>query len=872
MPLAIGAQLGPYEVMAAIGAGGMGEVYRARDGRLGRDVALKVLPEVFARRTDRLARFEREARAAGALSHPNILSVYDVGSHDGRPYVVFELLEGGTLRTRLRGAALTIRKSLEVAAQAAHGLDAAHAKGIVHRDLKPENLFLTTDGVVKIVDFGLAKLEDEPALPASDEDTPSAWPWRTSTGVVLGTAAYMSPEQARGDAVDGRSDIFALGAVLYEMLAGAAAFERKTRPETMVAVLSEDPPDLARKRPGVPPAVAALVRRCLEKDPADRFQSARDLAFALETLAPGADAQPSGSARRLRLRGRPRATLLAATGLIVAAAAVGWWLGMRGLLDPTRDLGVPYQITSDPGKEVDPALSPDGSLVAYASDRSGNDEIWISDVHGGAAVQLTEDPAIDKSPAWLPDGSALLFESDRGGSSGIWKVPRLGGSAVLVVADARSPAVSPDGKWLAFARGQPDAARIVLAPLSDASSGRPLTGDGDGLFGHNHPAWSPDGSRLCYADYTDLWLVSVSGGPAWRLTSAHAHDDSPVWSANGREIFFSSRREGTLALWVVRASGGTPKRLTLGTGPENEPSFSGDGRRLAFSTSVQTGNVAIVDLRSRQLQRTRGVRDETEPAISPDKRMVVFPANSEGVYDLWAQPLDEGRPVGAMRRLTDSPGDKSCPVFSPDGRWIAFTQILDGQRDIFAIPASGGPARRLTESPAQDMYPAFSADGSRLAFASDRAGHLSIWALKVADGSPVGEATRLTFGSQADFMPWWSPDGRSLAFGRLEGQTVGIWLTSADAPQPPRRLATAPNALMLRWIDGGLFAAARWGSEGVSLRRLDLRTGGAIPLDPPLALASRPFDISRDASLVAFDDRPTRGDIWVLEGGPASRR
>jgi serine/threonine protein kinase len=486
MPLAVGSQLGPYEVVAALGAGGMGEVYRARDTRLGRDVAVKVLPEAFAARADRLARFEREARAAGALAHPNILAVHDVGGHEGRPYVVFELLEGSTLRERLHsGDRLPLRKCLEIALQVAHGLDAAHAKGIVHRDLKPENLLVTKDGVVKILDFGLAKLQGEPEILAgSSVSTQSEAPWRTEAGSLLGTAGYMSPEQVRGHAVDHRSDVFSLGAVLHEILAGEPAFLRATRPETLLAILGEDPPDLARVRPPVPPAVRALVRRCLEKDPGERFQSARDLAFATEGLLSGSeslDTSPAAGASAISRRWSPRRgwAVAALAALVPLAATSGWLLRGRGAA-PT--LGTPRQITSDSGWEAEPALSPDGSFVAYVSDRSGNPDVWVSDVRGGDPLRLTDDPASDTSPAWLPDGSAIVFVSDRGGEPAVWKAPRLGGSATHLLANAWDPAVSPDGSRIAFARPGPSGySRIAVASLSAPTLATVVTGEEDGV-------------------------------------------------------------------------------------------------------------------------------------------------------------------------------------------------------------------------------------------------------------------------------------------------------------------------------------------------------------------------------------------------------
>src|SRR5690348_15521739 len=337
MSLTSGTKLGPYEIQAAIGAGGMGEVYRARDTRLGRDVALKLLPESFAREGDRLHRFEQEARAVAALSHPNILAVFDVGQQNGSPYLVSELLEGETLRAVLDAGALSQRKAIEYGVQIAQGLATAHEKGIVHRDLKPENVFVTKDARIKILDFGLAKVAQKASAATSDGATMTSS--HTAMGVVMGTASYMAPEQVRGEQVDARTDIFAFGAVLYEMVSGKRAFRRDTAAETMTAVLKEDPPELTDTGHPVPPILDRIVRRCLEKNPEQRFQSAKDLSFALSALS-GTDS--SAAARIVKAQTKVPAWLRAAAGLLVVVAALLTWLVTnRSTAEPPMQFAIP---------------------------------------------------------------------------------------------------------------------------------------------------------------------------------------------------------------------------------------------------------------------------------------------------------------------------------------------------------------------------------------------------------------------------------------------------------------------------------------------------------------------------------------------------
>jgi eukaryotic-like serine/threonine-protein kinase len=878
MAVAAGTRLGPYEVLSPLGAGGMGEVYRARDSRLGREVAVKVLPEAFATSDERLRRFEREVSVTGALNHPNIVAVHDVGSHEGRPYVVYELLEGRTLREVLQAASRpTARKSAELALQMARGLAAAHEKGIVHRDLKPENLFVAPDGRLKILDFGLAKREDDgdvpPASDAADLDLSAqpTEPWHTSPGMRLGTLAYMSPEQVRGVPIDHRADIFSFGAVLYEMLSGTPAFLRPTRSETLAAILAEDPPGLSDHGPAPPPALQALVWRCLEKAPGERFQAARDLAFALETMLSGSEPSDRASGGSGSRRRRP-ALLASGAVLLAVVATVGLVLwspraGPGGLPD-----WVPRQLTSDPGWEAEPSLSADGSLVAYTSSRSGNADVWVVDARGGTSLRLTDDPASDRSPAWFPDGSALAFVSDRLGENGIWKVPRLGGLAVLLVPDAEDPAVSPDGTRIAFSRrdrsGQP---RIAVAPLADVSHPTVLTGDDDGAWEHRHPAWSPDGTTLCYADFRDLWLAPAGGGRTRRLTSDHAKDAHPAWSADGRHVYFSSWRDRTLALWRVAATGGPPVRMSLGTGPEAEPSLSRDGTRLAYSTHAVQTDIVLLDTRTHERHEVPGFLEASTPAISPDGGRVVFTSERNGATDLWVQPLSHGRPEGGPLRLTGEPGNEVVPAVSPDGRWIAYGRVLGERRDICVIPASGGRPVTFSNGPGLEMHPTWSPDGSRLAFVSDRGGGSHVWVRGVRDGAPVGGARQLTSGEGADVLPAWSPDGSTIALIRSQGTATEVWSVGTEAPFVARRLTRGADARFVRWeaATRSLLVSGMWGTRTVGLRRVSAPGGEATAFAPAVDLgdpdAFGDFDLSADGRLLAFVRYQRRGDVWLLE-------
>jgi eukaryotic-like serine/threonine-protein kinase len=886
MTLATGTRLGPYEILAPLGAGGMGEVYRARDQRLGREVAVKVLPDAVTAHPDRLIRFEQEARAVSALNHPGILAVHDVGDHEGLPFMVLELLEGQTLRDALAAGRLPLSKVLDRALQIARALAAAHDKGVVHRDLKPANIFVTRDGRTKILDFGLAKLEGRE--PSSDEggdhtDDAATAQLLTDPGKMVGTAGYMSPEQVRGEPVDHRSDIFAFGCVLYEMVTGRRAFQGKTKADTLAAVLHDDPEGLTGAEGALSPGLRTLVSRCLEKNPDERFQSARDLAFALETASVSSEiSRPAELALRRRPpRGRARQILWGVGALTVVLAVVVAVLSRSpGVFEPPSVGWTSRQLTSDPGWEREPALSPDGSLVAFSSDRSGNSEIWVIETHGGTPLRLTDDPANDRSPAWFPDGRALLFVSDRGGGQAIWKVPRLGGAAELLLENAESPAVSPDGSRLAFCRRDAHGLmRIAVAPLADLSRAVVLTSDQDGLWNHEDPAWSPDGRTLSYADARDLWLVPSTGGKARQLTNEGATDSHPAWSPDGRWIYFSSMRGGSSALWRIAAKGGAQERITLGTGPEAEPNLGPSGQRIAYSTLLVNPDVVILDLETGASTRIPGLREEHEPTFSPDGRRLVFSSDRSGSYDLWVQRLEGGRLEGEPVRLTEQPGNENVPAFSPDGRWIAYGRVLEGQRDIWIVPSTGGQPTRFTEDAAVDVEPAWSPDGSRIAFVSNRSGGYHLWAAPVSDAKPAGEAVPLTSGDWTDRFPTWSPDGDSMAFLRDIGEITEVWVLPTLGGGAPRQITHGAKACFLRWERGRgtLLVAGKWGAPAVSLRRVST-SGDVLPLARAVVLGETEiqgefvgaFDVSGDGRYLAFVKHEIRGDVWLLEPGGGS--
>ncbi len=852
----------------------MGEVYRARDTRLERDVALKVLPDEVSSDAERRARFEREAKAVAALSHPNILAIHDVGDHAGTAFAVMELLDGQTLRDRLSGGALPARKAGEIGAQIAHGLAAAHEKGIVHRDVKPENVFITTDGRVKVLDFGLARQE----RPAEDGTRSPTRTRGTDPGTVLGTAGYMSPEQVRSQATDARSDIFSFGAVLYEMLTGRRPFKRDTAAETMTAILKEDPPELLSASGLLPAGLERIVRHCLEKQPAERFQSARDLAFDLEAAFGSGASGPTGPAAAAARASRwwPLAAGLA---LLAAGFGVGR-LGRNGPRSGSTST-LFTQITDLPGLESHPSLSPDGRSLLYVGDARGNDDIYLLRIGGRKPINLTEDsPVDDGAPAFSPDGSQIAFRSERAGG-GIFVMGATGESVRRVTDYGYDPAWSPDGQQLAVAMeplGDP-MSRVggsQLWAVRTTGEGKRLISEGDGMG----PKWSPDGRRIAYWGVRpstwqrDLWTVAADGSGAKAgaiaLTDDASIDWGVEWSPDGRFLYFSSNRGGTmnlLRLPIDPRSGaalGAPEPVTTPAAWAGSVSFAKNGRQFAFGTR---------DWRA----------DAWKVSFDPDREAL------------------QGRPLPILRGQPLQELD-----WSPEGTSLVFARRGLPWEGLGVVRADGSGYAQLTDASFQHRNPRWSPDGQRLSFQSQRGG-VQAWVMRT-DGSALQQVS----GTEEANTPVWSPDGQRIAVGVRGG--VALLDPSPPAPgEPIERLAIggfqgvgivwswSPDG---RWllcapqeIPGGLFLysfearslrkldeseeAARWLPDSrrilfnkrgavilldtVTGRRKELLPQGTLPHEG----AFTTFSVTRDGRSIAYLEARREGDIWLADFGGA---
>jgi len=862
-----------FEILEELGRGGMGVVFRARDLQLEREVVLKRPHLDLLDRPGFRARFMGEARASSKLMHPNIVTVFEVLEDHDVPWLVMELIDGASLRSLLSGhRPLPIENVLEYAEGLTDALRVAHTGGILHRDINPNNILVGKDGRARLSDFGLARARVE--LEEKGWYSEGSTLDRTSGGIV-GTRGYMSPEQALGKPVDPRSDIFSLGVVFYEMCTGEAAFARPGSSDWLDALLHREPPSISTLNAEVPSEFQGIVHKAMAKRPFQRHQNANEMLLDLRASRRRLQTDSSHSGPLPLPRQLSRRTWFGIAGL--AAATIVTFGVLQRASNPSNPgpaLGPTHQrLTTEPGWEGEPAISPKGNMIAYSSDQSGNLDIWIVHASGGNALQLTTDPSSDTDPTWYPDGSRIVFVSDRGGERAIWRIPPLGGVPALLVPNAQDPAVSPDGQGIAFARSGPSGLlRIHVAPLDDPSTARVLTGDDDGQWDHENPTWSPDGRTLCYGGFRDLWLVPVDGGSPSRLAAEDTRDSDPVWSADGKQIIFNSGRDNSLALWRIEIDGSRPERLTAGTSDEGQPSLSLDGRWLAYSTRESNPDIVVLDRQTGNRESIVGATLENEPAIAPDGRSLVFMSDRRGTFDLWLQSLLDGRPNGTPRRLTDHPGIAAVPDFSPDGRWIAYFRVLEGQLDIWVVPVEGGLPQRFTDHPATDVHPSFSPDGTRLAFVSNRDGVNNIWVAPVAEGRRTGEPWQLTHGESVHNFPRWSADSRRIACIIEYGIENDVFIVDPNSEGPPVQVTRGARAVNAIWDPSGdeMLVSGTWGSDRVTLRRVAVPDGTSRPFEPVLDLGPEDsnaglFALDAGGRLLVYVVEERRGDVWLTE-------
>jgi len=881
MPLASATRLGPYEIVAPLGAGGMGEVYRARDTRLGREVALKVLPPEMAFDPTRRARFEQEARAAAALNHPNIVGLHDVGEADDVCYIVSELVPGETLAGIVERGPVPTKKLLDLAVQIADGMAAAHAARITHRDLKPANIMVTPEGRAKILDFGLAK-QAAPAAPSS-EDTLTVVQ-QTEPGMIMGTVAYMSPEQARGKPADHRSDQFSFGLILYEMAAGRKSFDKPEAVEVMAAILSEEPAPIERN---IPAPLRWLIDRCLAKEPADRYESTRDLFQDLrhirdhlaETTASQATAgMPTAPRRRIRWQ-------WAAVGVLALAAAAGAGLYLSGpkFPDQSRYRFTPFAF--DPIGQALPIWSPDGKAVAYAgyAATSQPNQIFVRYLDSPAPVQITSGPDSVEPIAWAPDSKRVIFRSVHQ-PAGLWSVSVVGGEpeSFMPTEGIGSLAVSPDLRSVAVMRRGDDGVYAVWISSPPGAPPRkylPNPMATRAVYNATNLRFSPDGKSILLfmrgdRGRTEAWLMryppNSSEPPRMVQTDLTPYGGTPEfsWMPDSRHVVlsFASSPASSSQLWMADTASRERIALTSGTAGHSSVDVSPDGHRLVFTESADDYDLASVDLQHATASRLIATeRDEYMAAWAAKQPVLVYVTDRNGPHEIWLHTTGPDRPVVTPRDFP--PGTTQwflAPALSPDGGRLIYERFeIQGGSHLWISATSGGAPVPLTNDTTATEFPgAWSPDGNWFVYAAIRNG---IWDLLQVKSTGQASPVLVKHDIHSAEVPVWSP--------------IGDWILSGNDLYSPDGQKTrslgkhgSPNYAFS--ADGKLLYGIRHDGDRNLLFSLDVASGaekvlGDLGREFAPASTFSPairFSPAPDGKSFVYSVATRHNNLWMFEG------
>jgi Tol biopolymer transport system component len=885
--LMAGAELAPgdsvahYRIEAKLGQGGMGVVYRAYDTRLRRTVALKTLPQAMAVDPDHLERFQREAQAVAALSHPNVVTLYGVDQADGIHFLTMELVEGKTLEQLIPRRGFSVPQFLKIAVPLADAVSSAHQRGIVHRDLKPANVMVGAEDRPKVLDFGLAKLKPADAL--SPEAETSTQRELTAPHHVMGTVPYMSPEQVEGKPADARSDIFSLGVMFYQMATGTRPFRGESAISIASSILKDSPPAIAEVNATVPRDLDRIVRRCLAKEPARRYQSAVDLRNDLEELQQQVQ---SGDAFDL---GRPAAgpgvsrrfvPIVASVFLAVAVAGYGifWRLRRAGSLRPVLMYARFLQLTSQPGVEWFPSLSPDGKWLVYAGAGARGRQIYLQSVSGQNPLDLSKDPTVDDDqPAFSPDGEHIAFRSSREGG-GIFVMGRTGEAARRVTHMGFKPSWSPDGTQLAFTTEnveldpQNSQTRGELWVVTVSTGKMRRLNDGDAVLA----SWSPHNRRIAYTHrlgnpaQAEVWTIPVVGGTPIPVTSDSATNWDPVWSPDGRYLYYASDRSGSTNLWRVPIdetsgkAGGEPEPIPTPAPYLAHPSLSADGKRIAYTSALVTANVQQLALDSSGSPEgepawvTTGSRRWSDPDPSPDGEWVAFYSLVQPGGHLYIAHADGT----AMRQLTSDSATDRLPRWSPDGKWIACFSDRSGHVELWKIRPDGSDLQQLTEGGA--AYIAWSPDGSRIATVGTFVGPVVKWTDWIFDPNrpwrqqtpevlPPPDVRSVPF-----LVNSWAPDGEHLV-GHMDSATQGITMYSLRSHKYEPLTGFGQWPVWLPDSRRVLFVAGGKAFFIVDTRSKQVRKVFSVTRD-----IIGPPQLTRDGKTAYFSRRVTESDIWLL--------
>ena len=877
-----------YRVLEKIGEGGMGVVYRALDTHLQRPLAIKVLPPEIVADRERRRRFVQEARAASALNHPNIVHVYDIDRSDGTDFIAMEYVAGKMLGELIPRKGMRLSDALKYSVQIADALAAAHAAGIVHRDLKPANVMVTEKGLVKVLDFGLAKLTE--SAEKDESGTTETLEPQTEEGTILGTVAYMSPEQAEGKKVDARSDIFSLGSVLYEMVTGQKAFQGTSKMSTLSAILHQEPKPVSAITPTIPADLEKLINRCLRKDPQRRWQTTADLKVALDELKEDSDSGRLQAAPASVRHASPMRLVLVVVAFVVLVAAGWYWLSSQRAAEPEAPM-VPVPFTSYPGREIMASFSPDGNQVVFAwsGEKDENLDIYIKYIKqagGETPRRLTTDPRVDILPRWSPDGQSIAFlRSLDDARTAVLLISPNGGRerqvaelTTLKTAGMLSGGLCwhPSGKYLAVLCDQ-DAAEapigiFLLSP--ETGEKRLLCVPPKSVLGDDGPAFSPDGRSLAFcrhlSNIAQLYLLRVSQGilpegEPKQLTFGNQPASSPAWTSDGREIIYVYGKHGT-TLWKIPASRkGTPELLPFSGGLVSDPAISPQNRRLIYTLSAQD-----IDIWRCEIPRAgehpgppsklvATTQTDHEARYSPDGKEIAYVSWSSGTPEIWKCDSDGSN----QSQLTHLGGpEPSRPRWSQDSRRIVFDIASGKSVALFLIPAQGGREKQLTQTPYNESEACFSNDGRWIYYTSDRSGENQVWRM-AEDGAKPTQITR-----KGGFHAAVSKDGKTLYYlngGTTQPDINDLWKVPEEGGEESRVLGgVLRNNFDL--TENGIYYATQSAPGVTEFLLHDFADGKTKHIATTQLRVLYGFTVSPDEHWILYTGRPPlRSDLMLVE-------